>query len=62
VIETIGARNRDQDPEAVERDIAEAIEEMRAEERSQLSPELQAAFERVWQENESGFRYLADHD
>lgn len=30
--------------------------------RGSLSPELQAVFERVWQENEAGFRYLADHD
>jgi hypothetical protein len=37
VIEAIGARNRDKDPEEVERDIAEAIEEMRAEERAKVT-------------------------
>ena len=30
--------------------------------RGLMSPELREAFERVWQENEAGFRYLADHD
>jgi antitoxin component of MazEF toxin-antitoxin module len=30
--------------------------------RPRLSPELKAAFEEVWKENEAGFRYLADHD
>jgi hypothetical protein len=53
VIEAIGARNRDKDPEEVERDIAEAIAEVRAEQRSLMSPELQAAFGRIWQENEA---------
>ena len=30
--------------------------------RPRLSPDVKAAFERVWQKNEAGFRYLADHD
>lgn len=34
VIEAIGARNADKDPEEVERDIAEALQEMREEERA----------------------------
>ena len=34
VIDDIRARNRDNDPEEVERDIAEAIAEMRAEDRA----------------------------
>ena len=34
VVDQIRARNRDRDPEEVERDIAEAIEEMRAEDRA----------------------------
>lgn len=53
VVERIGERNRHFDPEEVERDIAEAIAEVRAGQRSRMSPELQAAFGRVWQENEA---------
>ena len=34
VIESIGARNADKDPDEVERDIAEILEELRAEERA----------------------------
>lgn len=34
VVDEIHARNRHLDPEAVERDVAEAIEEMRAEDRA----------------------------
>jgi len=34
VIDEIHARNRDKDPEEIERDIAEAIAEVRAEERA----------------------------
>jgi len=34
VVDEIRARNRDKDPDEVERDIAEAIEEMRAEDRA----------------------------
>jgi AbrB family looped-hinge helix DNA binding protein len=30
--------------------------------RPRLSPDVRAAFERVWKKNEAGFRYLADHD
>lgn len=34
VVDEIRARNRDKDPDEVERDVAEAIEEMRAEDRA----------------------------
>ena len=37
VVDEIRARNADMDPDEVERDIAEAIEEMRAERRAQAS-------------------------
>ena len=30
--------------------------------RPRMNPELKAAFDEVWKENEAGFRYLADHD
>ncbi len=42
VVDEIRARNRDKDPDEVERDIAEAIEEMRAEDRARLKRAKQA--------------------
>lgn len=62
VIEAIGAQNREKAPDEAERDVAEGVAEVRANQRSSMSPELRATFERVWQENEAGFRHLADHD
>ncbi len=45
----------------VERDFVDVSVEA-AYRRHAMGPELRAAFERVWQENEAGFRYLASHD
>jgi prevent-host-death family protein len=42
LIEEIGARNADKDPEEVERDVAAAIEEVRAEQRAEAAARAKA--------------------
>jgi hypothetical protein len=61
VVDRLRARNAED--RAERRECSSALSSVKTDARHDpMAPELRAAFERVWLQNEAGFRYLANHD